>query len=146
MKLRFDPSKPHGSVTPSYNGAVWHQKASDGKSYYFNGGGEPVDIETGEVISVDVVKPKAEPVVSEVFVVEEDGTKTVTQVVSEPKEEKDAKEELLKWLKDAEGAEKNWMTVRSYGKQVLGKVAPSKDELISMAIDAELIPADQVKA
>lgn len=146
MKLRFDPSKPHGTVTPSCNGAVWFQAASDGKSYYFNGAGEPVDIETGEVLSVDVKQPKPEPVVSEVTVVKEDGTKEVTKVVSEPKEEKDPKEELLNWLKGVEGAEKNWMTIRSYGKQIFGKVAASKEELISFAIDAEMIPADQVRA
>lgn len=144
-KLLFDKYKPFASVSPPYNGAVNHQKADDGKYYYFNGNGFPIDIETGEVLNV-TSKPKApEIVVSEVVTVNENGEKTFETVEKVVAPEADARVELKKWLMDAEDAEKNWMKVRSYGSKVFGKVAASKDNLIGFAIDANFIKESEVR-
>lgn len=145
MKLRFDHSKPYALVTPPYNGAVWHQ-VRDGEGYYFNGAGEPVNIATGEKLTVDVAAPEPELVTHKVVSVNADGTKSETEITTEKAEEKDPRDELLKWLRAEEGSERQWAMIRSYGKSVFGRIASNKDELISMAIDGGLIPADQVKA
>lgn len=145
MKLRLDESKPYAVVTPAYNGAVRHQVASDGKGYYFDAAGSPVDIETGKPLEVDVKAPKPEPVVSTLTTVTAEGEKVVETVFEPAKEEVNPRAELIKWLKGDEKAETNWMKVRSYGKEVLGRVAAGKDELVSLAIENGLVPQDQVK-
>jgi hypothetical protein len=146
MQIRFDKYKPAGKVTPPLNGAVWFQVAEDGIGYHFNGAGDPVDIDTGEVLVIKAKPAKAEKVQSEVVTVDVNGDKKIEVVEEDAKPVIDPKIELIKWLRGNEGAETNWMKVRGYGKDVLGKVASGADDLIGKAIDAGIIKESEVKA
>jgi hypothetical protein len=140
MKLRFDPSKPYGQVTPPYNGAVSFQ---DG--YYFNAMGEPINVETGEVLSVEVKAPEPVVEVVQTITVGPEGVEKVEEDVQEVAAPIDPRAELDAWLRGKDGAETNWMKIRGYGREVFGQVAAGKDALVSLAIDQGFIPADQVK-
>jgi len=146
MQLRFDKYKPSGTVTPPLNGAVWFQVAEDGIGYHFNGAGQPVDIDTGEILTIEIKAPKPEKVRSEVVTIDANGDKKTEIIEEDAKPEVDPKAELLKWLRGEDGAETNWMKVRGYGKAVLGKIASGSDDLIGKAIDAGLVQESEVKA
>lgn len=146
MQVRFDKYKPAGQITPPLNGAVWHQQAEDGNYYYFNGNGDPVDIDTGEVLTVNIKVAAPAKVKSEVVTIDESGEMKTEIVEEDAKPEVDPKIELLKWLRGEDGAETNWMKVRGYGKAVLGKIASGSDDLIGKAIDAGLVQESEVKA
>lgn len=145
MKLRFNPSKDFAVVTPPLNGAIHHQVASDGVGYYFNGNGEPIDLDTGEKLEKDIKAPEPEMVKSEVVTVDADGTQTVEVVETPAPDQKDAREELMKYLRGEEDADRSWVTQRKYAKEIFGKIPSGKDELISLAIEKDFIKADQVK-
>lgn len=146
MRIRFDKYKPAGKVTPPLNGAVWFQVAEDGNGYHFNGAGDPVDIDTGKVLSIELKAPKLKKVQHKVVTIEAGGEKKVEIVEEDEKPEVDPKVEILKWARGEDGAETNWMKVRGYGKSVFGKVASGAEDLIGMAIDAGLVTEAEVKA
>ena len=146
MELRFDKYKPAGQITPSLNGAVFHQQAEDGNYYYFNSDGYPVDIDSGERLTIKAKAPVVVKVQSEVVTVDESGKTSIEIVEEDAKPVIDPKAELTRWVRGDDGAETNWMKVRGYGKTVLGKVASGAEDLAGMCVDAGLVNPSEVKA